>query len=229
MNDRDILNAYEEKKIIIEPFNRNQLNNTSYNVRLGENFYREKKTKEGIFNYMTKEGVDDAYEKGECMTKKELCDIYKESGFENLKDDIKIILLKPNESILAETIEFIGGVYDITANMACRSSYGRIGITACFCAGWGDVGYYNRWTMEIKNKNEKNIIPLFVGESIAQISFVKFNTLPFKNYTENGNYSNKYHDNNIVDIEKLTVNYDPEMMLPKLYKKDAKNVLKNFL
>jgi len=39
------------------------------------------------------------------------------------------------------------------------------------CAGWGDVGYINRWTMEITNNSRFYAIPLVVGRRIAQIVF----------------------------------------------------------
>lgn len=55
--------------------------------------------------------------------------------------------------------------------MKARSSLGRNFIEVCKCAGWGDVGYINRWTMEITNNSRYYSIPLVVGRRIAQIVF----------------------------------------------------------
>jgi hypothetical protein len=55
--------------------------------------------------------------------------------------------------------------------MKARSTWGRNFITVCKCAGWGDVGYVNRWTMEIANSSRNKHIPLVVGRRIAQIVF----------------------------------------------------------
>lgn len=55
--------------------------------------------------------------------------------------------------------------------MKARSSIGRNFIEVCKCAGWGDVGYINRWTMEITNNSSHYAIPLVVGRRIGQIIF----------------------------------------------------------
>ena len=54
--------------------------------------------------------------------------------------------------------------------MRARSSIDRIGIGMCKCAGWGDIDYINRWTMEVTNWSSA-IIPLPVGLRVAQIIF----------------------------------------------------------
>jgi dCTP deaminase-like len=48
---------------------------------------------------------------------------------------------------------------------------GRNFIEVCKCAGWGDIGYTNRWTMEITNNSRHYSIPLVVGRRVAQIIF----------------------------------------------------------
>lgn len=57
----------------------------------------------------------------------------------------RIIWITPGETILAHTNEFIGGCKSVTTMMKARSSLGRNFIEVCKCAGWGDVGYINRW------------------------------------------------------------------------------------
>ena len=56
--------------------------------------------------------------------------------------------------------------------MKARNSIGRSLLNVCSCAGQGDVGYYNRWTMELYNQDNKvRSIVLVVGRRIAQIVF----------------------------------------------------------
>jgi len=137
------------------------------------------------------------------------------NSFKNLKPTDKVILISPNETILAHTIEFIGGKNSkdlaITSEMRARSSLGRIGIAVCKCAGWGDVGYINRWTMEITNFSSV-VIPLVVGMRIAQIIFHQVEPISqIDEYQLRGKYQKS------IDIESLKKNWQPEMMLPKLY------------
>ncbi len=100
----------------------------------------------------------------------------------------QIILLEPGETILAHTNEFIGGKHHITTMMKARSSLGRNFIEVCKCAGWGDVGYTNRWTMEITNNSSHYSIPLVVGRRIAQIIFFETGPIINDNYTKTGKY-----------------------------------------
>jgi dCTP deaminase len=67
---------------------------------------------------------------------------------------------------------------------------GRNFIEVCKCAGWGDIGYINRWTMEITNNSRYYSIPLVVGRRIAQIVFFDSDgTIGERSYTSsNGKY-----------------------------------------
>jgi hypothetical protein len=55
---------------------------------------------------------------------------------ENIKPDDRIIWLKPGETILGHTNEFVGGRWTVTTMMKARSSLGRNFIEVCKCAGW---------------------------------------------------------------------------------------------
>jgi dCTP deaminase len=95
--------------------------------------------------------------------------------------------------------------------MKARSSTGRQFIEVCKCAGWGDVGYVNRWTMEITNNSKNYIIPLVVGRRIAQIIFFETGPIRERDYTKTGKYASS---TNLADLKK---SWKPEMMLPKLW------------
>jgi dCTP deaminase len=130
-------------------------------------------------------------------------------------------MLRPGETILAHTNEFIGGRDSVTTMMKARSSLGRNFIEVCKCAGWGDVGYVNRWTMEITNNSKNYIIPLVVGRRIAQIIFFETGPILAKDYATTGKYASS------TDIAELKKNWKPEMMIPQLWKdRDIKKKVK---
>jgi dCTP deaminase len=96
--------------------------------------------------------------------------------------------------------------------MKARSSLGRSFIEVCKCAGWGDVGYVNRWTMEITNNSEHYHIPLVVGRRIAQIVFFETGPILTTDYSKNGKYQSS------EDLEEIKRKWNPSLMLPRLYK-----------
>jgi len=211
----EILKYHKNGSVIIEPFNRENLNSTSYDVRLGEYFYRQNQMEQTeILNPFSKDSINKMYSKLEKAI--EVRKIKSQlNAFRNLKLTDKVILISPNETILAHTIEFIGGKNSkdlaITSEMRARSSLGRIGIAVCKCAGWGDIGYINRWTMEITNFSSV-VIPLVVGMRIAQIIFHQVEPI---SQIDEYQFKGKYQKS--IDIQNLKKNWQPEMMLPKLY------------
>lgn len=201
--------------IVISPFTRDQLATSSYDVTLGEFFYREQPPKynHALYNIWSKEHMEhvwgaDKVEKA--VLAKEAFKKYN-FKFDGIRPDDKVIVLRPGETILAHTQEFIGGKDHITTMMKARSSLGRNFIEVCKCAGWGDVGYINRWTMEITNNSKNYIIPLVVGRRIAQIIFFETGPIEAKDYASGGKYASS------ADVKKLTKEWKPDSMLPKLW------------
>src|SRR5206468_7803202 len=86
------------------------------------------------------------------------------------KQAASIIAVRPGDTILAHTMEVVGGRNGYTTSMRARSSIGRSCMSVCKCAGVGDVGYIARWTMEITNRYHATI-ELPVGLRVAQILF----------------------------------------------------------
>lgn len=183
----------EKGNIIIHPFKEEHLTTSSYDVTLGEWIYREGKVAGGTYNPYQKKHTDKLFELENCRGK-------------------EFIILKPGETILAHTNEFIGGKDHITTMMKARSSIGRNFIGICKCAGWGDVGFTNRWTMEITNFSHKHSIPLKIGSRVAQIVFLETYPIDSQEYSSSG----KYQEAGTQEI--MEENWKPEMMLPKLYK-----------
>lgn len=212
-----IIKHRKQGNIIIEPFNPNNLSNTSYDVRLGKYFFRQNPMKHTqTLNPFWEKSIRSMYAGVEEALP--VSGIKSQTNpFYNLLPSDLVILIAPNETILAHTIEFIGGkngtkdLPAVTTEMRARSSIGRIGIAVCKCAGWGDIGYVNRWTMEITNFSNC-VIPLPVGLRIAQIIFHE--TVPVEvddEYQKKGKYQVE------SEIKKLIAKWKPEDMLPKLY------------
>ena len=97
--------------------------------------------------------------------------------------------------------------------MKARSSLGRNFIEVCKCAGWGDIGYTNRWTMEITNNSRFYSIPLVVGRRIAQIIFFDSEgTVEGSSYEKTGKYQTT------TDMETVKKSWAPTDMLPRMYR-----------
>ncbi len=222
LSDKKILEEIKKGDIVISPFKKENLATSSYDVTLGEYYFREQPTKynHSIYNIWSKSHMEhvwgaDKVEKA--ITAKEAFEKYN-FEWDGIDPKDKVIMLRPGETILAHTNEYIGGKDHITTMMKARSSLGRSFIEVCKCAGWGDVGYINRWTMEITNNSENYIIPLVVGRRIAQIIFFETGPIIGADYSVSGKY------NPGKNLEELKKKWNPSMMLPKLYlDRDIKN------
>lgn len=215
----EILKELVEGRIVISPFDKRNLGTNSYDVTLGEWYYREQAPKKlsGIFSEDALQRLYNPYDAEDVVRVwgKQIRAI-EAQGFElddfklkNIRREDRIIVLNPGENILAHTNEFIGGRNGITSHMRARSSFGRSSITVCRCAGMGDVGFVNRWTMEISNNSQYYTIVLVVGRRIAQIAFEAVG--PSGDYTEEGKYQSH------LDLEDLREAWKPSMMLPRLH------------
>lgn len=217
LSNKYIKEYMKEGEIIIEPYNENNLNTSSYDVRLGEYYFKEKdpakNMESSLYNIYSKKDVYRIW--SDKPKKAKPYSYYKNKGeikeLKNVKDEDLIIILKPGENILAHTQEYIGGVKRTTTMMKSRSSMGRNNFEVCKCSGMGDVGYYSRWTMEIKNNSKYYTIPLVVGRRVAQILFFDVKNTTGKSYNKEGKYQT--YDN----IEEIKKNWSPYDMLPKMY------------
>lgn len=109
------------KGIDIDPFNENQLNPNSYNLRL--------------FN--------------ELLTyKKDELDMKSPNPTERLIIPEEGLLLQPNKLYLGRTVEHTS-TNKFVPMLEGRSSIGRLGLFIHVTAGFGDVGFQGFWTLEI--------------------------------------------------------------------------------
>lgn len=219
LSDEEIINNIENGNVVIEPFIKENLCTSSYDVTLGEYYFREQEPlNSSVYNIYDKKITESVW--GDVKQAQYLneIDLGEDIELNNISSNDKVILINPGETILCHTQEFIGGKNDITTMMKCRSSLGRNFIEICKCAGWGDIGYINRWTMEITNNSRYYTIPLVVGRRCAQIIFFKTNKT-MSSYEQKGKYQTM---NNIDDIKNTWL---PEDMLPKMYK--DREIIKN--
>jgi dCTP deaminase len=107
--------------IVIEPFNENQLNPNSYNLKL----HNELLVYEDFALDMKKEN--------QCKSV-----IIPEEG----------IVLEPNKLYLGRTTEYTETDHYVPM-LEGRSSVGRLGLFIHVTAGFGDVGFRGYWTLEI--------------------------------------------------------------------------------
>lgn len=214
LSNKKILEHMKTGTVVIEPFVRENLATSSYDVTLGEWYFREKEPQDykRVFNLYSKADTDMIWgtEPERAMRAKDALAHFN-VPFDGIRPDDKVILLRPGETILAHTNEFIGGRNTVTTMMKARSSMGRNFINVCKCAGWGDVGYINRWTMEISNSSQHYIIPLVVGRRIAQLVFFETGPIVGDDYAATGKY------NPYKELKDLKKHWDPKMMLPRLW------------
>lgn len=211
-----ILRHLKKGTIVIEPFSERNLKTTSYDVTLGPWFWRERAPAaslavHNLYDSDSTASVWSGPHKAEAIETAE-----KRLGhkFKNIHRGAKVILLEPGETILAHTQEFIGGREICVSKMYARSSLGRNFVEVCKDAGWGDVGYFNRWTMEVTNNSRYFSIPLVVGRRIAQMVFYEVAPLAAREIDyvgEGGKYQTSQN------LEELQKSWHPQMMLPKMH------------
>jgi len=217
LSQRQILDHKEKGNIIIEPFNERQMNTTSYDVTLGDWFWREKapKGRHTIHNLYDEESTKSVWSGPfEAELAKDLRSEWKVE-LKNIPDDAGVIVLEPGETVLAHTREFIGGRNICVAKMYARSSMGRNFVEVCKDAGWGDVGYFNRWTMEVTNNSRYFSIPLVVGRRVAQMVFYEVAPLDKKEIDYVGE-GGKYQTSQ--DLEELKQAWNPQLMIPQMHR-----------
>lgn len=214
LSDFAIKAGLELGHIVIHPFDPKSLSSASYDVRLGEYFYEarqaeQEEVREPIFyNIYSVAGVRATWEQKSPLAARLWKEAYPKADWSGFRDDDRIIMLAPRANLLCHTQEFIGARTESTTMMKARSSIGRSLVNVCQCAGMGDVGYVNRWTMEFYNRSTY-YIPLKVGSRVAQIVFLE--TGPTEKV-----YVSKYQGTD--DLEALERDWRPESMLPALYR-----------
>lgn len=175
LTEDDIIEAVNRKDIQITNFEENRLNNCSYNIKLGNNYYEQIDPPR---TFMDRPYIVDPFNKSEC------------SKLWKLHENAEEILIPPNRTVLCHTEEFIGSIKGCVPQLRSRSSMMRNMLSIASGAGWGDVGFVGRWAFTITN-NSSYHARLVPGCQVAQMIFMKISG-SHNDYS--GQYSNSYEN-----------------------------------
>ena len=174
LSDRAIRHALAQGHIEIDPFDLEQLNTASYDVRLGDllGTYSgpgfDSSPAHGLFPGAAQwKGEHDIRNEPECMVWK-------------ISPDG--VLLMPGSLYLMHTVERIA-TRRFVPIIDGKSSIGRLGISVHQTAGYGDPGFDGQFTLEVTTIHPIRIYP---GRRFAQVRFHELCGEPFKLY--DGNY-----------------------------------------
>lgn len=158
LSDKTLLKMLEEKELVVEPIEREQIQPASIDIRLGNTFSIVEDTSTGIIN------------------------LENEIKYKTITSDTYILL--PNQFVLATTMEYFDLPDDLTAFVEGRSSLGRMGLFIQN-AGWVDPGFKGEITLELYNAN-RCAIELKAGRRVGQLVFAKMDDKALNPY--NGKY-----------------------------------------
>lgn len=121
LSNKRIIEEIEKGNIVIDPFREENLATSSYDVTLGKWFFREQPIiyNHSVYNIWSKEHVDHVWGADNPLQALPAKDVFKKYNFDwdGITPDDTVILMRPGETILAHTEEFIGGKNHITTMM----------------------------------------------------------------------------------------------------------------
>ena len=109
------------KEIIVEPYNKAQLNPNSYNMRLHDELL---------------------------VYDEDVLDMKKHNKTKKIRIPEEGLVLEPGKLYLGRTVEYTK-TKKYAPMLEGRSSIGRLGLFVHITAGFGDVGFSGYWTLEI--------------------------------------------------------------------------------
>lgn len=150
----EILRQMELGNIKIDPFDPKCLNPNSYNLHLSNQL----KVYEQVINSKSGKVCPDRFVMLSTRGKNKTVDItIPDTGY----------LLLPGVLYLGSTIEYTETDH-LVPSIDGRSSAGRIGLSIHETAGFGDIGFKGRWTLEI---TVTHAVKVFPGDEICQIHY----------------------------------------------------------
>ena len=160
LSDRSILEAIQDGRIIIEPFDKDCLQPSSVDLHLDHRFL--------VFKNHTLGHID---------VREDLSNLTQEVS----TDDDDPFMLHPGEFVLGSTLERVSVPDDLVARLEGKSSLGRLGLLIHSTAGYVDAGWDGQLTLELSNVANLPIT-LYPGMKIGQISFVQMTTTADRPY-----------------------------------------------
>jgi len=177
LSDHDITQMVTSKSLEIRPFDPQAVQPASYDLHLAKEYRRFRRNHQ---MYIDTKKPD---------TCTELC----------IADGILVV--HPNEFLLASTIEFVAIPPTLVARIDGRSSLGRLGLLVHATAGYVDPGFNGTLTLELSNQGSLPIT-LDIGMAIAQISFLQMSSPAVSPYGAQGRNS-KYQGQESVTSSRI--------------------------
>src|SRR5439155_17045031 len=126
-----IIESTARRRIVISPFELDQVNPNSYNVRLGST----------LLTYDT-----------------DIIDAYRPNPTRTIIMDGDGFVLRPGELYLGQTVEEVGSDYYVPLLFG-RSSVGRLGLFVEITAPIGDIGFHGQWTLMLSPVRPLRVYP----------------------------------------------------------------------
>lgn len=158
LSDKDIQSWIEDKGLVIKPFDRMNLQPSTYDLLLNDEVR-----------------VFDNYRAG-CVDVRDRVDTTRIVKIEKTG-----FVVHPGDFILGSTAEYFEIPGDLCAKLEGRSSLGRLGLVIHATAGYIDPGFKGWVTFEIGNLSRLPI-RIYAGMRMAQICFIRMNSVPERLY-----------------------------------------------
>ena len=148
LSDRDIREAVDKQKLLIEPFDAGLIQPSSIDVRL-DSLFR-------VFNNQRYTHIDPKLEQPDLTT---LVEVPEGEPF----------VLHPGEFVLGATLERFSLPDDLAGRLEGKSSLGRLGLLTHSTAGFIDPGFTGHITLELSNVANLPIT-LWPGMKVGQLA-----------------------------------------------------------
>ncbi len=184
LSDHSIKDAINTERIQISPFNEDQIQPASYDIRLEGRFL--------VFRNYKYSCIDP---KAPQQDLTEMIEVGDDEPF----------IVHPGEFILGSTVERIGLGSDIAAQLGGKSSLGRLGLIVHATAGFIDPGFEGSVTLELSNVANLPI-RLYPGMKVGQISFFAMSTPADRPYGH-PSLGSKYKGQTVPTASRMHLNF----------------------
>lgn len=148
LNGAQIKSEYEQDRITIQPYEKNNIGPNSYDITLSK--------------HLKIIAENDVSRAGQAFI-----DPDTPQNAQSVKMPQEGYILQPGNLYLGSTVEAIGSEYYVPM-LEGRSSVGRMGLFIHVTAGFGDIGFQSNWTLELCTIMPIRVYP---GMRIGQVFF----------------------------------------------------------
>lgn len=162
LSDRDIIQRIERGRLVVEPFEEENVEPSSVDLRIGGQFLIVEKS----------EAAD-------------VVDIRESDDGLEYTETLQYVTIEPGDFVLASTIEHVHLPHDLSAEVLGRSSLGRLGLSVHQTAGYIDPGFAGQITLELSNHGPAPV-RIHEGQRICQIVFSELSSPADEPYGHEG-------------------------------------------